>query len=140
MNVAYITKLGWKLCTESQKPWVKLIRSKYLRSRRVMDFQQTVKASSWIWNGIKNCKTSLDKGICYRIGQHSAVRIREDLWLPELPNYKLPDDLTIPDTIHRVRDLMTNDQSAWDVGVLQTIFPHNVYKLILSIPIFSGGT
>lgn len=32
-NIAYITKLGWKLCTEGNRIWVNLIRSKYLRGR-----------------------------------------------------------------------------------------------------------
>lgn len=37
-NIAYITKLGWQLCTELNKTWLKLVRSRYLRGRRITDF------------------------------------------------------------------------------------------------------
>lgn len=48
LNVAYITKLGWQLCKDLHNPWVKLIRSKYLRGRCITDFQCTSTTSSWI--------------------------------------------------------------------------------------------
>lgn len=38
INIAYITKLGWQFCIESNRIYVKLVRSKYLRGRRVLDF------------------------------------------------------------------------------------------------------
>lgn len=65
MNTKYITKLGWQICTEPQRTWVKLIRSKYLRGRRVTKFQKTTSASTWIWNGITSCRDSLFNGLCY---------------------------------------------------------------------------
>lgn len=75
VNVAYIMKLGWSLCTNLNKTWVKLIRSKYLRGRRIIDFQRTSKASSWIWHGIKSCKNSLDKGMCHKVVLNSFYEL-----------------------------------------------------------------
>lgn len=65
VNLAFITKLGWNLCTSLDKNWVKLVRSKYLRGRRTLDFEQTTQACSWIWGGIKRSLTLLQKGLCY---------------------------------------------------------------------------
>lgn len=79
-NIAYITKLGWKLCTEGNRIWVNLIRSKYLRGRQKTDFQTTSRFASWIWQGISGCKNSLDNGICYSIGQDSKIKIQVDPW------------------------------------------------------------
>lgn len=84
-NIAYITKLGWILCTDLSRIWVRLIRSKYLRGRRVTDFQYTTRASSWIWQGVKWCKDSLDNRLCFSIGQNSRIQIWEDPWLPGAP-------------------------------------------------------
>lgn len=64
-----------------------------------MDFQRTVRASSWIWSRIKGCKDSLDKGMCYKIGEGSSVSIKEDPWIPDLSNFKLPEDLIISEDI-----------------------------------------
>lgn len=55
MNTVYITKLDWRLCTNMDKIWVKLVCLKYLRGRRVLNFQNTQRAASWVWNGIKLC-------------------------------------------------------------------------------------
>lgn len=135
MNVAFITKLGWKLCTEINKSWVQLVRSKYLHGRPIPDFQRTTKSSSWIWNGIKKCKASLDRGLCYRVGQNSLVKIRTDPWIPDLLQFKLPDDTYIPDEICRIGDLMNGDKIRWNIELIRSIYPSNICRLIISIPI-----
>lgn len=71
-----------------------------------MDFQRTARASSWIWSSIKGCKDSLDRGLCFKIGEGSLVSIKEDPWILDLPNIRLPEDLIVPDNLYRVRDLM----------------------------------
>lgn len=65
MNSTFITKLGWKVCTHPQRIWVKLIRSRHMRKRRVVEFQQTTQASLWVWNCIQRCKKYLNNGLCY---------------------------------------------------------------------------
>lgn len=101
-NIAYITKLGWKLCTEGNRIWVKLIRSKSLRGRRKTDFQTTSRFVSWIWQGISGCKDSLDNGICYSIGQDSKIQIQVDPWIPTILQFWLSQDVWIPEHICRV--------------------------------------
>lgn len=66
-------------------------------------------ASSWIWSGIKHCNFSLDNGLCYRVGQNSVIQVREDPWILDLPNFKLPNEVIIPDNIYRVKDLMNEE-------------------------------
>lgn len=138
VNMAFITKLGWQLCTELERMWVKLIWSRYLRGRRITDFQSTLHASSWIWPGIKKCKELLDVGLCLRIGQHSLALIREDPWIPNLPYCKIPDDIAVPVGLLRVRQLMNTDSATWSSSLIQTIFPQNISLFILSTPIFAG--
>lgn len=43
INKVFITKLGWKLCSRNDKPWVKLIKSKYLRGKKFWDFTESSK-------------------------------------------------------------------------------------------------
>lgn len=121
VNIAHVTKLGWKVCTEPTRTWVKLIRSKYLR-RRTVDFKKTSMNSSWIWNGIRGCKASLDKGLCFKIEEGSFVRIREDLWIHDLPNYKLHEDLLGTVDIQRVTNLMQEDRKSgmWNLFKLSS--------------------
>lgn len=48
INMAFVTKLAWKVCTYRERSWAQLVRSKYLRGRRVLDFQRTTQSASWI--------------------------------------------------------------------------------------------
>lgn len=114
MNCAFVTKLAWKVVTEPKRTWVKLIWSKYLRGRQVVDFQRTMKAILWVWNGIKACKESLDKGLYYMVRRYSTIDIREDPWLPKFSNFKLPGDLIVPEELQVVGDLMDIGKTSWN--------------------------
>lgn len=136
INVDFITKLGWQVCSEPNRIWVQLIRSRYLHGRRTLDFQHTAKQSSWVWNGIRKCETSLQNGLCHTIRKHSTVNIREDQWIPDLPNFRPPTTLDIPPDLRFVSDLMNTDQAAWNQQLILSVFPPSLSKIILSIPIF----
>lgn len=47
-------KLNWTISTTPSKLWVQLIRSRYLRGRRNLDFEQTNHNPSWIWGASPN--------------------------------------------------------------------------------------
>lgn len=100
------------------------------------DLQRTTSASTWIWNGITSCRDSLLNGLCYRIGEHTSVRIQEDSWLPNLLHFKLPGEIDILNSLHRVSDLMDDSRTGWNRHIIQAAFPSNVSWLILSVPIF----
>lgn len=68
VNIDFITKLGWCLCTKPGSLWVQMIRSKYLRGRQTLNFQHTSQVASWTWSGIRNCYGLLRKGICVSMG------------------------------------------------------------------------
>lgn len=99
MNSAYITKLGLQLVSNPNKNWVQLVRSKYLRERWILDFQQTTQAS-------RKCYCSLWNGVCIKVGCNSTARIYEDPWIPKASNFKVPDGTLRSDDFTLVRDLM----------------------------------
>lgn len=131
--MALVTKLGWKVCTDPNRPWVQLVRSKYLWGRRTLDLQQTTHAASWIWKGIRNCYGSLQNGLCIRIGQNSTAIIYEDLWIPGRLIYTMPTEISPKEGLIFVRDLMTRDHNAWDRAIIQISFLPEISQTILSI-------
>lgn len=70
------------------------------------------------------------------MGQNSHILLRDDPWLPELPHFKLPVEIFIPESLNRVDDLMTEDKKSWNTQLIQSFFPSYVCNLILSLPIF----
>lgn len=54
INRALITKLVWSVCEDGPKPWVQLIKTRYLRGGKVLDVQGTERAVSWIFGEVSN--------------------------------------------------------------------------------------
>lgn len=109
VNTAFITKLCWSLCAELNKTWVQLVRSKYLRGKKILDFNYSRQQASWVWNGMRKCYDSLRRGMCFTIGRKSIVHTYEEPWLPDLPNFCIPRDVSTSDDLTLVRNLMTTD-------------------------------
>lgn len=137
-NIAFITKLAWHLCTDSTRLWVQLVRSKYLRGRRVLDFQQTTKSASWLWSGVRLCYGSLRTGLCIKIGQNSSALVYIDPWIPRLPCFTIQGEIQPVDHITFVRDLLEPDRRTWNVGLVTATFPPAISQAILSIPVIEG--
>lgn len=135
INIAFIIKLAWNLCTQPNKSWVKLVRSKYLWGRRVLNFEQTVRSSSWIWAGIVKCSDSLKKGLCITVGKNSLSHIRDDPWLPDMTNFVLPNEVSLNDQLFYVRDLKISYGSSWNTTIVSKNFPLAVRDVILNTPI-----
>ena len=53
LNKALISKLGWSIRMKSDKPWVKLLKAKYLRGKNLLTTTAKPNASP-IWKGIIN--------------------------------------------------------------------------------------
>lgn len=76
-------------------------------------------------------------GICFMIGRHSKVRIRDDPWIPDLSNFRLPKDVLIPAHLRYVSDLMDSQNTTWNFQLLRDSFPLSFCRIIQSIPIAS---
>lgn len=137
MNKAFVTKLSWSLCSQSDKIWVQLVRAKHLQGRRLLDSEHTKQVSSWIWGGIRSCLGTLDVGLSYQVGQNSMLRIRHDAWLPQFANHHLPPNLHVPPHLVHVRDLMTLDGLHWDPLILRQFCPHPIAEKILRTPVLN---
>lgn len=70
VNRAFVSKLAWMVCKQMDKPWVQLVRAKYLSGRRILDPEHTKHVSSWIWGGITNCLNTLQEGVCFQVGKN----------------------------------------------------------------------
>lgn len=64
-NKAALAKLGWKILTDPNNWWVKLVTAKYLKRN---DFFSVKKSSndSFCWKGILDSKELLTKGNCWK--------------------------------------------------------------------------
>lgn len=122
-----------------EKPWVKLIRAKYLRGRRLLYATQLFGSSSWLWNCIKHCIPHLREVACFHIEERSTCKIIGDPWLPTLPGFRIEDDFPLDHRLRFIRDLMDSTGSCWDCRKIQANFPPHICSAILNTPILEKG-
>ena len=120
LNKALISKLGWSICMKSNKPWVKLLRAKYLRGRNLLTATAKSNASS-IWKGIINSIPLLRKGFCFHINSSSSVNIWHDLWIPSLQGF-IPSTPLVPPAQHLVAELLILGTHIWNKDLLLCLF------------------
>lgn len=93
--------------------------------------------SSWIWGGIRSCLSTLDEGLCYQVGQSSLLNIRQDAWLPQFSNHRLPSNLVIPPHLVYVCDLMTQDGLQWDPHIIPQFCPNHIAEKLIHTPVLN---
>lgn len=138
VNDAFNTKLAWQLCISSEKLWVAVMSTKYLKGLEYLDCTQQQKRGSWIWNCILDSRDLIRKGACFWIVPHSKVRIKKDPWLPALSNFMIPHGCSIPENLYYVRDLMTHTGRSWNTDLLYRIFTREVARSIEAIQILDS--
>jgi hypothetical protein len=74
VNLALISKLGWKLLTNFDSMWVAQLHCKYLHSSSFLS-PPSFSSSSWLWKGILKSISIISKGACNRIHSLSSLPI-----------------------------------------------------------------
>lgn len=86
---------------------------------------------SWIWGSILQSTKLLQASICYQVGAQSDLRIKEVSWLPDYPEFRIPDDIQLPDNINQIKDPMEQDGLTWNSSLISRIFPTKIIRYIL---------
>jgi hypothetical protein len=87
VNQALIAKLGWKVLTNFNSPWVSQLQGKYLYSFPFLSSSPS-SASTWLWKGILKSRHLLSQGACYKIHRLSSLPVWDSPWIPTFPSFK----------------------------------------------------
>jgi hypothetical protein len=86
VNLALITKLGWKLHTKTESLWTAQLQGKYLKNCSFLS-PTSSSSSSWLWKGILKSKPFISKGACNRIHSSSFLPTWSSSWIPTIPAF-----------------------------------------------------
>jgi hypothetical protein len=139
VNLALISKLGWKLLTGSESPWASQLSGKYLQSGSFFS-PSSLSSSSWLWKGILKSKPIISLGACHRIHSFSALSVWNSSWIPTMPLFS-PHSLPLSRTSFpelRISDLISN--GSWNLPLLISLFTSSCVKEILKIPISQNSS
>jgi hypothetical protein len=139
VNLALISKLGWKLLTNSDSLWMTQLQGKYLNSNSFLFLPSSSSSSSWLWKGILKSYSFISKGACNRIHSSSSLLIWSSPWIPNIYSFSPTSSplLRHPFPNLLVFDLFTFDPilsaPVWNIPLLHFLFDSISIREILKI-------
>jgi len=105
LNAAYLIKLGWRLTTEPNTLWVRVLKEKYYRGRELAITIGRLSAASNAWKGIRETMEITTRGLGVTVGDGRHTEFWNHSWLDES---KLRDQTRDPVLVdqqrYKVRD------------------------------------
>ncbi|XP_056697525.1 uncharacterized mitochondrial protein AtMg00310-like [Spinacia oleracea] len=134
LNKAFIAKLGWKILTDENNLWAKIMRKKYLQNNNFFSVKKKTRDSP-IWSSILNQREILRKGIRWKLGNGNTINFWKDNWIGQ---YAL-SDLSGISSNHIMEDytvsFFIDETKNWDIGKLSSVLPPETVQKIRGIPI-----
>ena len=132
LNSAYLMKLGWRLQTEPDTIWARLIQEKYIRGRDLFNLEKLSGSGSNAWRGIKEMLPVTHKGMGMAIGDGRYTKFWLHRWLDgkvlsEHTLQTLPED----HLSKKVCDYWLS-QDGWDWAQLAPLLPDAILQRIMS--------
>lgn len=94
MNQALLAKLGWRMMTQGEELWSKIIRQKYgFNDDGPVTFKHKQRASP-TWRGLEWASKLLCSGLRWRAVTGSRIRFWKDVWIDDHP--LLPPNCDLP--------------------------------------------
>ncbi|CAL1401146.1 unnamed protein product [Linum trigynum] len=113
-NMALVAKQGWRLITEPNALWARLMKGLYYPNG---DFLTARKGStsSWIWSSLWESRKALDLGTIRVIGSGEDTWFHKDPWVHPIQGHTISSLLDPPS---RVRDWMCQDGKRWNMNLI----------------------
>lgn len=129
-NSSLLAKQSWWLIQCPQLLVSRLLFAKYPALRSLDSF--SVSRPSWGCRGLMSGFSVLSKGLFWKIGSGSRVRILEDSWVPGGPvHFKdLPTESVRPTLVSSLLDPCS---CAWDASIIHGLFDSSSATRILSL-------
>ncbi|XP_061342522.1 uncharacterized protein LOC133288718 [Gastrolobium bilobum] len=134
-NEAYIHKLAWKILTDKEELWVKILRAKYGRGKDLRREISSKPYDSKLWRDLSKCWNSFLVGLRWEVGDGETIKFWADNWL------NLDDNLCnlapnhIPDLeLHRtIAEIFQH--GTWDVRYLKQFLNDELISKVFCVPV-----
>ena len=132
-NEAMLAKQIWRLQTDRNSLLFKVFSTKYFPTGSVLEAKS--KKGSYAWQSILKARHVIEKGMLWRVGDGSQIRVFEDSWIPGyLPTKAVPCTLECKDD-SMVSSLINQTTMEWNGQLIdQKISPYLAQR-IKAIPL-----
>ena len=133
-NIALLAKLNWRLKTETNALWAKVLNHKYRVARKVTNAHFKPQSCSNIWFTIRKGKAVLNRGSKWVVGRDSHLSLWNDKWLDKGTLRSL-----ISGPLNRGEESTCLNEvtnfSGWQWQKLSFVLPANLLAAIKATPI-----
>ncbi|XP_021742818.1 uncharacterized protein LOC110708902 [Chenopodium quinoa] len=128
-NSALLARECWRIQNNPQLLISKLLFAKYPSLRSVQT--RSISGSSWGCRGLLQGLSVLSKGIAWKVGSGSQVRVLEDAWVPGEPlSFRNNCEMPLPS---HVSSIINPRSYAWDMVLVHWLFDSSTSNLILAL-------
>lgn len=82
-NISLLSKLNWRFHTETEAPWVRVLKMKYCNKRRRVAVNANKLPCSFIWTTMKKGRDTFNKGSRWLVGKDSGLSVWHSNWTNE---------------------------------------------------------
>ncbi|XP_026416956.1 uncharacterized protein LOC113312419 [Papaver somniferum] len=129
LNHALLTKLAWRICTQSDHLVTQVLKAKYFKHEEFLHINAKRYNTSWIWRGIEVGLKNLQLNCCMEMNNGKKTRIWLDNWIYGMEFKPVPNDTSHFSYVF-VNELMLPYTAAWNVPLLNQLFSTEVVNRI----------
>lgn len=134
-NSAFLMKVAFKLHTEPDSLWVKVLRGKYNWTRKDQ-VKRNRTGASYLWRSIAAVTQELNVGLQWSMGDGSETRFWKDHWLQDRgPLHLLSDRPVNAEALELPISHFVSRNGVWKVGEFAHNLPEEVVQEIVHGPI-----
>ncbi|XP_074293374.1 uncharacterized protein LOC141620388 [Silene latifolia] len=120
-NLALLGKQVWRLTTETESLWARMMRAKYYPEGDFMT-ARLGHNPSYTWRGILDARKALEGGMRKRIGDGLSTLVWRDAWLPGTQMGKVVSPCINGNENMKVAELMEEHGGGWRRDLLESLF------------------
>lgn len=126
-NAALLTKLGWKILTDHNKLWCRVLQDKYLRRHSIYNWPMERRASH-VWKSICRYRDILRQGVKWNVGNGAHISLWHDWWCglqPLAHNYSVPQ----VNNLDKVSSLL-DEEGKWNTeSIANIVTPQDLQEI-----------
>lgn len=126
MNLAFLAKIGWRMMTEKESLWVRVLNLKYVRTEvDVVNFKAKNVASN-VWHGIFKAFPVIGASLRKLVLSGTRTCFWSDVWLIDHPLYEdVLIEIDLVESYRLVREYWI-DESGWNYDALEDLLPDHI--------------
>ncbi|KAA3467080.1 reverse transcriptase [Gossypium australe] len=128
-SISLLAKQGWRLLNFPHSLVARVFKAKYFPETSFLQ-SSLGNSGSYVWRSIWATKSSLEKGLIWKVGTGAHISISQDIWIPDYASGRLLSSFNNLQC-DKVAGLICNNVREWNKELIVNTFPGDVAELIL---------